>query len=233
MVEIAKRSIVWALSMLGLLTLVAVMSVWINKPGDNPERRALRFIDRPAPIAAPLTEDRIIELPADSGIWHTLLFVHDGWQAHEDCRRLVAWFDTEPGLVSLKSQTKFWVYTESNPYYRQHFAGTLHALPAVRVQNAEGYLIYQASGRNIPRGPADLRRAITREVRAKCPGPYCFPDQRPAPDSVPPEPAPDVIPDSVAPAPEPEENAKEEDDNSIFTLLAALAGGGALGLKRS
>jgi len=92
------------------------------------------------PVATDEVNQRVVELPEDGGAYHTTLLVHDDWRSRAQDRELVAWFDADPRLASLKAQTHWHVYPESNPTHRERFAG--HAvLPAVFVQKANGTVV--------------------------------------------------------------------------------------------
>lgn len=94
--------------------------------------------------------EQIVQLPEDGQTYHTILLLHSDWTARPKERELVAWFKTEPSLVSVTAQTKFWQLTDADPVYQANYAATTPDLPAVLVMTDAGQTIYKASGANIP-----------------------------------------------------------------------------------
>lgn len=173
-------------------------------------------------------EAAVIELPDDRDQWATIVFVHQDWQRRPRDVELVSYFDVEPRLVALKHQTKFFRYTDRDPYYVQNFAGTVPELPAVRLQTGRGMTVFQVSGDRALRGPKSLARAITADVERVCPDGRCGP-WSPAPDPPDESPPPlQPIPDTLPPQEEP-----ADENRGLISFLLALAGGGFLGLRQS
>ncbi len=166
--------------------------------------------------------EQIIELPEDGDVWHTSLFLHDDWESRGTDRRLVAWFATDSRLVSLKSQTRWHLYTPSDPIYRQRFEAAIPQFPAVVLQRGNGEVIFKATGENLSPGPEELASSINRQIRERCPGPYCRPfEPQPITPTPPPEPIPDLGP---------EEPAILDDAEPVQLWLLVLAGAASLGI---
>ena len=136
-------------------------------------------------------ERQIIDLPQDGQAWHTSLFLHDDWESIDNERRMVAWFETEPRLSSLKAQTIWHLYTESDPIYQERFRESIPVLPAVVLQKDNGEVVYKASVHAIPDSSDKLARDIRATINRRCPGPWCRPSPEPGPV---PRPKPDVKP---------------------------------------
>ena len=144
------------------------------------------------PVAVDDVSQRVVELPEDGGAYHTTLLVHDDWRSRPQDRELVAWFDVEPRLASLKAQTHWHVYPESNPTHRERFAG--HAvLPAVFIQKADGTVVLSEHAHELRDANAKslgdqvgflFRRTPARIFPRPCPRPEpeptpVVPDDRP------------------------------------------------------
>lgn len=105
-------------------------------------------------------EDRIINLPEDGGAYYTSVFVHANWRVRPADRTLLAWFGSNRRLLSLRSQTHYNVYTERTPLFKTRYSRTIKALPAVRVQAADGRVTYQSSVDNLPKSADGLADEI-------------------------------------------------------------------------
>jgi hypothetical protein len=164
-------------------------------------------------VGAPV-EERLLDLPEDGDVWHTSLFVHPNWQAVPAERRLVAAFETEPRLVSLKAQTKYHLYTTDDPIYRDRFASAVPVIPSLVLQRSDGEVIYKSSGDRVADDPHALGHAIKDTIRKQCPDGRCRPIvPRPQPEPVP---QPEPIPDLGPPVP--------EEPNHLLPILIAAAG---------
>lgn len=145
-----------------------------------------------------LVGDRVIHLPEDGHQWHTTLFLHDGWERIPFERELAAWFDADPRLASLKAQTHFHTYKESDRIYKGRFQATNPVLPGVMLQNAQGQVVLKLSGELLPAGPEALAQMVASaiaEATDGCPRP---PKPSPTPGPYPPiNPGPPVLPDVI------------------------------------
>lgn len=132
-------------------------------------------------------EDRVINLPEDGGLYHTSLFLHHDWRRRPRDRMLLAWFGSNPRLLSLRHQTFWHIYTERTPLFVNRYSKTVRVLPCVRVQWPNGRVVYQASGENLPKTANGLAvkivKGIYRLARPRpCPRPHPAPDPAPEPD---------------------------------------------------
>ena len=169
--------------------------------------------------------ERIIDLPEDGEVWHTSLLLHDEWERIDQDRRLVAWFETNSRLASLRAQTVWHIYTESDPIYHERFREAVPILPAVLVQRSDGEVIYKSSGVHLPDRAEKLASSIHGTIRRRCPSPWCGPQPQPEPPPQPheeqPLPKPEPIPDLSA-------DSKPQTSNLLLAIavcLTSFAGG--------
>ncbi len=102
-----------------------------------------------------LTEERVITLPQDQEAWY-LSVVGDG----DRYANLIDLFENDKQLRSLRDQVKFCpVETDSN-LYRERYATNVSGLPTVRLQEANGTVVYEASGDNLPFTAGALYNAL-------------------------------------------------------------------------
>jgi hypothetical protein len=177
-------------------------------------------------VAAPVAQDRIINLPEDGNVFYTSLFLPANWQKDGKSRTLRAWFDTQYQLSSLKSQTHFNVVTNADPQWNAKYASTVTVLPCIALTDSKGTVYYKASGETIPPSPTKLASAIDVSIEKRCPNRRCpWKDEEPAPQppAVPDTtPVPDTphVPDSVVP------DKSEEGFPLWLGLLLGTAGAG-------
>ena len=164
-----------------------------------------------------LAEERVVNLPNDAGKWYIAVVGN----ANDACYNgILGWFDSNPSLKRLKAQVHFCPVTSDTAIYRERYASNVKALPAVRMQKADGTVVYEAAGKNIPMTAAGLNGALAngvysaqgirpilpwrREMERRCPGPGPCPSPQPGPQ--PPDdgdPEPEPIDDGGAPNVEP------------------------------
>lgn len=160
-----------------------------------------------------LSEERIVNLPQDQNKWYVSVV---GSANDAKYRTILGWFDSVPSLKKLKVQVHFCPVTTDTAIYQERYAPNTKALPMVRMQNAEGVVVYQACGNDIPMTGQGLNGALAnavnsvqgirpvlpwrRDMERRCPSPGPSPQPTPEPD---PEPAP--IDDGGAPNVEPVE----------------------------
>lgn len=113
-------------------------------------------------------QERVIDLPEDGNKWFTSLFLHDSWQQDTRETMIVNAFETDQRLVTLKDQTIFNRYTESDPHYQETFSEAIPDLPAIAVQRPDGTVVYKASGSNIPQSGPAIADSIQRTSRRRC-----------------------------------------------------------------
>lgn len=144
--------------------------------------------------SSPVVQEQVINLPEDGGTYHTVLLLHADWRNRPNERELVAWFKTEPALVSLAAQTHYWQITDADPIYASNYAATTPTLPAVLVQTEDGRAIYKVSGDEIPSAGAVASDVV--QLFDKRPWLRLRPWKRPRPAPTPaPEPKPEPKPD--------------------------------------
>ena len=116
---------------------------------------------------------------------------------------IVGWFDTNASLKKLKNQVHFCPVTSDTAIYQARYACNVKGLPTVRMQKADGTVVYEAAGKNLPMTAAGLNGALAgavstaegirpilpwrRDMERRCPGPCPKPQPNPQPD---PEPQP-------------------------------------------
>jgi len=165
-----------------------------------------------ATVNGVLVEERVINLPNDQGKWYISVV---GTANDAGYLRLLGWFDNSASLKVLKNKVHFCPVTVGHPLYQERYAATVKGLPTVRVQKANGEVVYDAAGQNIPLTAEGLSGAIVnsiqsaqglgsilpwrRDMERRCPGPNPNPDPNPDPD---PDPQPiDPSVDPVDPVP--------------------------------
>jgi len=162
-----------------------------------------------------LAEERVVNLPQDQGKWYVSVV---GNATDARYREILGWFDTDAGLKKLKDQVHFCPVTSDTAIYQARYAGNVKGLPTVRVQKADGTVVYEAAEKDIPMTAAGLNGAIAaavgtaqgirpvlpwrREMERRCPGPCPNPQPNPQPQPDPePQPIDDGGPPNVDPAP--------------------------------
>ncbi len=195
-----------------------------------------------------LTEERIVNLPQDQDKWHISVV---GLGGHY--KRLLGWFDTNANLKSLKAQVKFHQIDKNTPIYRERYATNVSGLPTVRVQKADGTVVYEASDNALPysaeglygaiAGASNQAQGILRPWRhggrpwlpwRRNMEEECRPQPRPQPlPQPPPPPDPDPFDDYGAPIFDEEVPADTVPAGMVvlFSFLSAIVGG-ALGVRR-
>jgi len=163
-------------------------------------------------------EERILNLPEDSAKWHVSV-VGSG----ERFQEILGWFETG-SLKSLKDKTFFHRVAPNTAIYKERYAPNTSALPMVRVQDKDGYVIYEACGNRIPATGAFLYSSIEAAANRH----YLLPYRRnhrtqPLPDT-----RPDIIPD-IAPQPISDGEAPFKMLKISVLILAALALGVMIG----
>lgn len=196
-----------------------------------------------------ITQERVVNLPNDSGKWFISIAGNRGDRRYDI---LLNWFDTSAKLNKFKVQVHFWKVDSNTPLYQRRFAPNTKVLPVVRVQKPDGTVVYQTSGVNIPTNALGLYSEIAKAVNtSQCPDGRCpirprpkpRPDPQPEPQPKPqptpsPEPAPDqapVVPDTVPDtAPDAPVIDKTADGIPTALIVAAVIAcvmiGGAIGL---
>jgi len=131
-----------------------------------------------------LAEERIVNLPNDQGKWYVSVV---GNAADPRYNEIVGWFDTNASLKKLKDQVHFCPVTSDTAIYQARYACNVTGLPTVRMQKADGTVVYEAAGKNLPMTAAGLNGALAgavstaqgirpvlpwrRDMERQCPGP--------------------------------------------------------------
>lgn len=156
-------------------------------------------------LAAAEPQALVRVLPQDAADCHTSLYVNADWRRRPLDRKLMAWFEYDPGILSVRGQTHSHVYTTKHRLFRERYRKTVPVLPAVRVQQPDGKVLYQVSDKAIPASPGQLADEMAgclfkNRKKRRNPEPAPTPDVDVDVDVVPVPPIPDVIPDvSVQP----------------------------------
>ncbi len=151
-------------------------------------------------------EERVIDLPADQGKWHISVV---GNPRNAKYQVVKGWFDSHPNLQHLKVQTHFHPIATTTTMYRNRYARNTPKLPCVRIQSADGTVMYQVCGQDIPMSADALDQAIRTELfrRRRCrPSPQPSPQPQPQPTPLPdpdPQPLDHLGPPDVVPPPVP------------------------------
>ncbi len=108
-----------------------------------------------------LAEERVVNLPQDQAKWYISVV-----GAADDARynEVLGWFENNASLTSLKGQVHFCPVTTNTTIYKERYAANIKALPAVRMQMADGVIVYEAAGENLPLTAAGLNGALAGAV---------------------------------------------------------------------
>jgi hypothetical protein len=171
-------------------------------------------------LSAELLRERVIDLPEDAGVWHTIVVYPDRERTDAASRRLAAALASDERLQSLTAQTKTHVYALGDPLWRerlqQHYGA---AAPALIVQRPDGRVCYKASGANLPSDPRVLAGDVAAAIADCRPKPSPNPSPAPAPSPAP------TIPDLA-----PRHPANQDDDQQVLWMIVVPMIAGLLGL---
>ena len=161
-----------------------------------------------------LAEERVINLPLDSGKWYISVV---GDTDNVQYQTILQWFDENQDLKKLKNQVHFCRIASNTAIYRERYSMNVKGLPTVRFQNHAGVVLYEAAGKYLPYTSEGLYGALAnsvykvqrrlllpwrRQMDRRCPGPCPVPDTNPEPNpDLDPEPQP--IDDGGAPVVDP------------------------------
>jgi hypothetical protein len=105
-------------------------------------------------IAASATkQQQVVSLPEDGGAYHLSLFVSNNWREIPAEREAVALMETDATLKSIKAQSHYHLYTETDPIYQTRFASAIDTMPCVLLQDAKGTVIFKYSGPVLSKRP--------------------------------------------------------------------------------
>jgi hypothetical protein len=203
---------------LALLAVAAANAARFDEP--RPTSQDTQLAQEVRALSAELLRERVIDLPEDAGVWHTIVVYPDRERSDTASRRLAAALASDERLRSLTAQTKTHIYALGDPLWRerlqQHYGSSA---PALIVQRPDGRVCYKASGANLPSDP----RALASDIAAAIAD--CRPKPSPAPSPAPaPQPAP-TIPDLA-----PRQPANNEEDQQVLWMIAVPMIAGLLGL---
>lgn len=188
-----------------------------------------------------LIEERVVNLPQDQEKWYISIVGDSDTRFNE----IAGWFDTNDDLKRLKAQVKFCKVTSGTAVYQERYAPNVCGLPTVRMQKADGTVVYEASGKSIPMTPESLYSAMAstqgirpfmpwrREMERRCPCPRPEPTPVPTPDT---DPVPDPIDDGGAPdlaAPDEQSGLAKIIGLCALSLLGGAVGGGVIQWKKT
>jgi hypothetical protein len=171
------------------------------------------------------TEEKVVALPQDQETPYLTLF---GDRSDPKFNEMVKWFETNPTLVGIKSQTHWNVIYTDTAMYQERYASTMPALPCVRLQaTSEEQPVAEYAGVNVPMTPDALAKGLnTSATSAECFRHWRHNRSQPQPQPltpVRPDPTPQPLP--VPPAPKPHD--------MTWVLLGVLAlVGGAVGAAK-
>ena len=131
-----------------------------------------------------MVSERIIKLPQDQNKWY-ISVVGEG----KEYKEILGWFN-EGQLKTLKDQVHFIPVTPNTPIYKERYEkntdGKPIALPMVRVQDADGLVVFEKSGNALPMSGNALYNAIATDVNGAEQHPYrdrnAKPNPTPKPD---------------------------------------------------
>lgn len=182
-------------------------------------------------IEAEYTQERVIELPQDQGMWYVSLF---GDSADPQYRKLQQWFQANKGLVSLRGQVHYNEYTIDTARF-QRYAESLPSLPCLRIQNSQGSVISEFWSDYIPKSSAALLNGIAQDLQGKTSfrfvihhRRYHCPDRQPSPEPTPPTtpPASPLAPILDTPPVIDEPELEEPNFPWLLILVAVVIGAG-------
>lgn len=170
------------------------------------------------------------ELPQDARGWFTTIYTSDNWQNNPAEYQLVQWFNTNPGLLNLRAQTKFMHLTPKNAIYKNYGSYTNGGTTmAVTLIDNNGKPIYKASAKHIPKTPILLLKAIKHFIMRDCPDCPLRPHKPHLPQPAPPEfPNQPYFPDSVDEEEEEIDLVEKQDSGWIIAGICGAISFGAV-----
>ena len=99
------------------------------------------------------TNERVLNLPGDEGKWHVSVV---GDPSNQRYANLLAWFDRNATLKELKAGVHFHKINSTSDAYKTRYRKSIRALPTVRVQRPDGFVVYESSGNDIPESAEGL-----------------------------------------------------------------------------
>ena len=183
-----------------------------------------------------ISEERVINLPNDQAKWYVSVVGNTNDSRYNE---ILGWFETNEKLVDLKRQVHFIPVTSDTTIYAERYAGNIKALPTIRIQQSDGTVIYEASGKDIPMSPEGLYGAVTESVRPVLPWRRDMEDRlkkrpQPKPGPLPvlpvPDPTPSPIDDGGPPIIDTPAPAKCPAPTAVVVLILSVVLGTVAGL---
>lgn len=141
--------------------------------------------------------DRVIKLPEDGQAFHLSIFVSDNWRSNPRDRQIIAWFESNKTLVSVKAQSFFHIYTPSDKVYKSRFSGSITKMPCILFQDSTGKAYYKVTA---PKSEEEVATAFAT-LFDKRPWLRTRPWLRPRPCPCP-SPGPGPGPEPITPGPD-------------------------------
>ena len=96
-------------------------------------------------------------MPQDSEKWYISVV---GDESDGRYQEVLGWFDANPKLAKLKNQVMFCPVTRDMPLYAERYKSNVKGLPTVRMQQADGTVVYEAAGTNLPMTAGALEQRV-------------------------------------------------------------------------
>ena len=109
-----------------------------------------------------LAEERVVNLPQDQSKWYVSVV---GNAADSRYNEIVGWFDTNASLKKLKNQVHFCPVTSDTAIYQARYASNVKGLPTVRMQKADGTVVYKSAAGPFGFAPAGVEETLQRIVK--------------------------------------------------------------------
>jgi len=93
------------------------------------------------------TQERVAP-PQDQDRMHLSVV---GISGSADYQRILAWFQNDEYLSSLRRVTHFHPIAAGSAMYQERYAPNIHGLPTIRLQDAKGVVLYESYGDGIPK----------------------------------------------------------------------------------
>ena len=97
--------------------------------------------------APPEARERVFNLPQDEMKWFISIV---GSKEEQHYKTLLSWFDTNADLQEMKTQVHFHKIATNSIAFKERYAKDVGVFPTIRVQKADGYVVYEAAGSELP-----------------------------------------------------------------------------------
>jgi hypothetical protein len=164
-------------------------------------------------------EEQVVQLPQDQGKWYLSLFGNEGETKYET---LKSWFSTDAQLQGIRTQAHYNTYRADSVMFAERYAQST-TVPCVRLQDASGKIVFQATGDAIPMSPQALYNSMNDACRRRC-RPCPQPTPTPTPN---PQPTPNPVKPPVTPTPPAVSDFPSAGMWSLTVAVGLLVGGSA------